>query len=95
MSTKKIYDAAVRVGEYEEAGETKGRYENVGAVLESDNGMFLLLRKTFNPAGVNTQNADDDRILISFFEPREKDGDGKAKPKDNAKSSNSRGSSRR
>lgn len=77
MSTKKVYDAAVKVGEYEENGETKGRYENVGAVLESDNGLFLLLKKTFNPAGVNS---DGDRILISFFEPREDAGKETKKP---------------
>ena len=76
MSAKKVYDAAVKVGVYEIDGEEKGRYENVGAVLESDNGMFLLLKRTFNPAGVNVREGDD-RILISFFEPQEGEKSGK------------------
>lgn len=70
--TKKVYDCAVKVGEYTDAeGEVKGRYENVGVVLEGDSGMFMLLKRTFNPAGVDTTRDGDDKIAISFFEPRD------------------------
>lgn len=88
--TKKVYDCAVKVGEYTDAeGGVKGRYENVGVVLEGDNGMFMLLKRTFNPAGVDTTREGDDKVAISFFEPRD---DEKKITKPAAKSSSSRGS---
>jgi len=68
--TTRVYDVAVKVGSYEKDGETKGRYENVGVVLEGENGMFMLMKRTFNPAGVDT---DGDRIILSFFEPESED----------------------
>ena len=72
MATKKIYDAVVVTGEYQDRnGQTKKRYENVGSVMENDNGMFLMLKKTFNPAGVASSG---DSILIGFYEPKEQGG---------------------
>lgn len=64
----KLYDLAVKTGEYQnQQGETKGRYENVGSVMQGDNGQFVILKRTFNPAGV--PNPDDkDSVLISCFE---------------------------
>ena len=68
MTTKR-YDAAVKVGEYQSGGETKSRYLNVGAVLEGPNGPYLLLDRTFNPAGVpNPDNRSN--LIVSLFEPR-------------------------
>ena len=68
MTTKR-YDAAVKVGEYQSGGETKARYLNVGAVLEGPNGPYLLLDRTFNPAGVpNPDNRSN--LIVSLFEPR-------------------------
>ena len=50
---KKLYDLAVKTGEYTVQGQTKGRYENVGAVMQSDDGgKFIMLKRVFNPAGV-------------------------------------------
>ena len=67
--TNKKYDAAVKVGEYQSGGETKSRYLNVGAVLEGPNGPYLLLDRTFNPAGVpNPDNRSN--LIVSLFEPR-------------------------
>lgn len=73
MATKK-YDAAVKTGEYTDRnGEKKSRYENIGTVMMGDNGPYLILKRTFNPAGVpNPENRDS--IVVSFFEPREADG---------------------
>lgn len=70
---KKIMDIAVKVGEYEdENGEWKGRYENVGSLMEGDDGEFLILKRTFNPAGVpNPDNRDS--LIMSLFEPRERE----------------------
>ena len=84
--TTRKYDVAVKVGEYEDSeGNTKGRYENVGVVLDSGDGEYMLLKKTFNPAGVS---GDGDRVILSFFEPREYE----APKKPAAKTPNSRGS---
>ena len=69
MAVRK-YDLAVKTGSYENAqGETKNRYMNVGVVMESDNGPFILLDPAFNPAGVPRKN---DRVLVSMFEPSQR-----------------------
>lgn len=69
MANKK-YDLAVKTGEYQSNGETKNRYENIGAVMTGDNGPYLMLKRTFNPAGVpNPDNRDS--VLVSCFEPRQ------------------------
>jgi hypothetical protein len=67
---KKLYDLSVKVGEYtNKAGETKGRWQNVGALMEGDNGMFIMLAKWFNPAGV-VDSRGGESILVSCFEPK-------------------------
>lgn len=65
---QKLYDAVVKTGEYtDNQGNTKGRYENVGSVMQGDNGQFLVLKRTFNAAGVpNPDNKDS--VIVSFFE---------------------------
>lgn len=67
----KKYDLAVKTGSYTDAqGQTKGRYENIGAVMQGNDGFFIILKRTFNPAGV--PNPDDrDSVMVSMFEPRE------------------------
>jgi len=70
MATK-IKDLAVKTGEYtDNQGNTKGRYENVGAIMKGDDGnSFMMLKRTFNPAGVpNPQSRDS--VLISMFDPK-------------------------
>lgn len=60
---KKKYDLAVKVGE---KADKKAIWKNIGAVLEKEDGaQFILLDRTFNPAGV----PDDGRgsILINRF----------------------------
>ena len=65
--THKVADLAVKTGEYQKDGETKGRYENVGSLMQGDKGHFLILKRTFNPAGV--PNPDDkDSVIVSCFE---------------------------
>lgn len=67
---KKLYDLAVKVGSYEKDGKSRGRYQNVGAVLEGENGKYILLDRYFNPAGV--PNPDDrPNVIVSLFEPKQ------------------------
>ena len=63
---KKMYDLAVKTGEYQKDGETKNRYQNIGSIMENDNGQFMILDRTFNPAGVpNPDNKSS--VLVSMF----------------------------
>lgn len=77
MATKKLYDLAVKTGSYTNGqGEEKGRYQNVGAVMQKDDGgKFIMLAKWFNPAGVVDAKGGES-ILLSMFPP--KDGNGQA-----------------
>lgn len=67
----KKYDLAVKVGEYQDnQGNTKGRYENIGAVMDKGDGPYILLKRTFNPAGMpNPDNRDS--IVVSCYEPKQ------------------------
>lgn len=67
----KKYDLSVKTGEYTDSqGQTKGRYMNIGVMMETDKGPYILLNRTFNPAGVPGNN-DRDNIIVSLFEPRQ------------------------
>lgn len=67
----KKYDIAVKVGEYTNGhGEKKNRYMNVGAVIQGDNGPYILMERTFNPAGV-PGNEGKATVLLSLFAPKE------------------------
>lgn len=70
----KLYDVAVKTGSYtDKSGATKGRYKNIGVMMEGDNGPYLMLKRTFNPAGV-PGNADRDNIICSLFKPSDDQG---------------------
>lgn len=71
MATKK-YDVAVKTGTYMKDGQEKSRFENVGAVWSGDNGHYLVMKRTFNPAGVPFKEGSDS-IFLSLFEPRQDD----------------------
>lgn len=80
---QKLFDLAVKTGEYTKNGELKASYENIGSVMEGDKGQFIFLKRTFNPAGVQFKEGSD-TIFVSMFEPRSKDGNDKpSKPKKN------------
>lgn len=79
MATKK-YDAAVKVGEYtDREGNTKGKWLNVGAVLQTENGHCLLLDRTFNPAGMPDPEGRG-TVMVSLFEPRRDNAPQQAAP---------------
>ena len=53
MSSKKIKDLVVSVSTYvDNQGQTKHRYLNVGSMMQNEHGVYLILDKTFNPAGI-------------------------------------------
>jgi hypothetical protein len=67
--TQKKYDMVIVEGEYTNAqGETKKRYKNIGAVMQSDNGFFALLDPGVNLAAYKEQGRD--RVMVSLYEPR-------------------------
>ena len=67
---QKTHDLVVKIGEYEKNGETKGRYENIGSMMQGDNGPFIILKRTFNPAGVPNPECKDS-VIVSCFEPQQ------------------------
>lgn len=71
MATTKKYDVAVKTGSYQDStGQTKNRYQNIGAVMQGDNGPYLLLDPLINLAAV-PREAGKDRVICSLFEPRQ------------------------
>jgi hypothetical protein len=72
--TKKVYDLAVKTGTYtNRSGEEKGRWKNIGSVLQlDDGGKVILLDRTFNPAGVPNPDGRDS-VMVSMFPPKEHD----------------------
>lgn len=76
---KKTFDLCVKTGEY----NGKGQWENIGSVIETSNGEMMLLKRTFNPAGVpNPDNKDS--IIISRFAVKEKAQGGGGSPPDDS-----------
>lgn len=65
----KIYDAVVTIGTYNLNGETKYVSRNIGSVIETKNGLALVMDASFNPAGA--QRTEDGKVWVKLFEPRE------------------------
>lgn len=83
MSTRVIKELAVAVSAYEDrnTGQMKNRYKNIGVLMQSINdrgekNTFMLMDRSFNPAGVPFKQGSD-KIIVSLFDPRERD-DGSA-----------------
>lgn len=82
MATKVLKELAVVVSTYEDrsTGATKNRYENIGVLMESTNdrgekNTFMMVKRSFNPAGVIFKPGSD-KIMISMFDPKPRDGQG-------------------
>ena len=76
---KKLNDLSVKTGEYKnQSGEMKGRWQNVGAVMQSDDGSkFIMMAKWFNPAGIQDLSGKGGaNILLSMFPPRDPNAQG-------------------
>jgi hypothetical protein len=72
MATRKIYDLAVAVGSYtDNSGQSKNRYQTIGAVMQKDDGgKFIIMERWFNPAGVPFDAGRGNSFLVSMFEPQ-------------------------
>jgi len=62
----KKYDIVATTGTYQQDGETKNRYKNVGAVMEKDGNIFILLDRIFNPAGLPNKD-NRGAVLLSLY----------------------------
>jgi hypothetical protein len=69
---KKLYDVTAKAGEYtDKTGTKKARWQQVGAVWESDAGKkFIRLARWFSPAGLPVSDPNDDTIVLALFEPK-------------------------
>lgn len=71
MAISKKYDLAIKTGSYtDNTGAQKNRYQNIGSVMQGDNGPFLLLDPLINLAAVPREPGKD-RIIVSCFEPKQ------------------------
>lgn len=62
--TKKTHTLAVKIGTYVKDGQQKNKYAYIGAIIDGEYGPFMLLEKTFNPAGVDCEGS---QIKVSMF----------------------------
>ena len=76
--SKVAYELKAKVGTYEKNGETKGKYRNVGVMMQGNDGPYILMDRTFNPAGV--PNDGRENIIVSCFLPRGEDGQSEDTP---------------
>ena len=67
----KKYDIVATTGEYtNQQGEQKKRFLNVGAVIDTGNGPFIVMEKWFNPGALAEQGRDS--VILSLYEPKNK-----------------------
>lgn len=71
MATTHLKDIVAVVGTYQDRdGNEKKQYRNVGRLLRNDNGEFMVVDRTFNPAGMP---GADSQVFLSLFNPRPRD----------------------
>ena len=68
----KLYDLCVATRNYKSNGQDKTNWENVGALLQNDEGKkFIMLKAHFNPAAIQRKEGSES-IIISMFKPKQK-----------------------
>lgn len=74
---QKLFDIAAKTGEYmDQQGNAKGRWQNVGAVMQgNDGGQFIMLAAWFNPAGLPRKEGSES-VLLSCFTPQDRQQQG-------------------
>lgn len=69
----KLYDLAVATRHYQTAnGEDKTVWQNVGVVMQGENGPYMMLKAHFNPAAIQRKEGSES-IAISMFKAKAKD----------------------
>ena len=85
----KLYDLCVATRTYKSNGQDKTNWENVGALLQNDEGKkFIMLKAHFNPAAIQRKEGSES-IIISMFKSKQKQQNSQ---QDNSNSSNSNSS---
>lgn len=71
----KIKDLSVKVRSYKNAsGEEKHVYKTIGAIFENkDGGKFMMLDRSFNPAGVPFKEGSD-MIMVGMYDVKDAGG---------------------
>lgn len=84
----KLYDLCVATRTYKSNGQDKTNWENVGALLQNDDGKkFIMLKAHFNPAAIQRKEGSES-IVISMFKPKQKQ-DNQQQQQRNSNNSNS------
>lgn len=66
----KLKDLCVVASTYKKDGETKKRWQTIGALMEAkDGGQFVLLDPLVNLAAVPREDGKD-RVMVSLFDPK-------------------------
>lgn len=65
----KKYDVVATIGTYQKDGQTKYISRNVGSVIETKNGLAIVMDACFNPAGCSNKT-EDGKVFLNLFEPR-------------------------
>lgn len=65
----KQFDVVATTGKYQKDGETKYVNKNVGAVIQTQHGLSLVLDASFNPAGCPI--SEDGKVWLRLFEPKD------------------------
>ena len=77
MGARKVADLSVIVGDYQKDGQTKKKYQNVGAMMKNeDGGFFLLLNRFFSPAGVPGSEGRESIIINVYKKDQQGSGGG-------------------
>tara|TARA_R110000796_G_scaffold74368_10_gene167019 strand:- start:357 stop:671 length:315 start_codon:yes stop_codon:yes gene_type:complete len=90
----KVKDLVIKIGEYQKDGETKSRWQNVGAMMQGDDGnSFLLLERWVNLAGVPdySKKGNSTSVLISLFDAKDSNGQAQQMPAANNAPAKSQG----
>jgi hypothetical protein len=72
----KIKDIAVVVGTYTKNGKETFKWKTVGALIENNGKQYIMLDRTFNPAGVYVESGREgsDQCVLSLFDPKGDNG---------------------
>ena len=67
---KKLFDLCVPTRKYKSKGQEKTNWENIGALIQNDDGKkFIMLKAHFNPAAIQRKEGSES-IVISMFAPK-------------------------